>query len=255
MNTKGRLPVLGLAVLAMLVMTSCISTTTNVAPKTDNADAARKYYQLGARYFHNGNYELARDRLQRAVAFDPSLGIAHSVLALTFEQLDNVRLATEHHKKAVRAEPSNYIIRNAYAVFLCGQREFDQAREEFERAAGIPDNDDAEVTLTNAGVCFSNKPDFAQAETYFRRALDANPRYGEALLQLSFLMYQQKEYLPARAFMQRYFASNRATPEALYLAVQIETSLGNDRARTNYENQLLREFPRSAQARRVLAAS
>ncbi len=254
MNTKGRLPALGMAVLA-LVVTSCISTTTNVAPKTDDSDAARKYYQLGARYFHNGKFEMARDRLKRAIAFDPNLGIAHSVLALTFEQLDNKRLAAEHHRKAVRAEPSNHIIRNAYAVFLCGQREFEQARQEFERAARIPDNDDEEVTLTNAGVCFSNKPDVAQAESYFRRALDANSRYGEALLQLSFLMYQQEEYLQARAFMQRYFASNLATPEALYLAVQIEASLGDDRARSAYENRLLREFPRSTQARRVLAAS
>lgn len=250
----GRLPVSGLAVLG-LVVASCISTTTNVAPRTDDADTARKYYQLGARYYRNGNFEMARDRLQRAVAFDPDLGIAQSVLALTFEQLDNARLAAEHHKKAVRAEPSNHIVRNAYAVFLCGRREFDQAREEFERAAGITENDDAEMTLTNAGVCFSNKPDFAQAETYFRRALDVNPRYGEALLQMSFLMYQKEEYLQARAFMQRYFANNRATPEALYLAVQIETSLGDDRAREGYETQLLRDFPRSAQARRVLAAS
>ncbi len=255
MNIKGRLPVAGLAVLVMLVMTACISTTTNVAPETDDSDTARKYYQLGARYFHNGNYELARDRLQRAISFDPNLAIAHSVLALTYAQLDNERLAAEHHKKAVRAEPSNHIVRNAYAVYLCGRKQFDEAREQFERAARIPDNDDAEMTLTNAGVCFSSKPDLAAAEAYFRRALEENPRYGEALLQMALLMYQEEEYLHARAFMQRYLGSNRPTPEALYLAVQIETSLGDDRARETYENRLLREFPRSAQARRVLAAS
>lgn len=251
----GRLPVTGMAVLTFLVLASCISTTTNVAKETNDADAAHKYYQLGARYFHNGNYTLARDRLQRAIAFDPDLAIAHSVLALTFEKLDNERLAAEHHRRAVRAQPSKHNLRNAYAVFLCGRQQYDEAREQFERAAGIPENDDAEVTLTNAGVCFSNKPDYAQAEAYFRQALEENPRYGEALLQMSLLMYKTEEYLHARAFMQRYLANNRATPEALYLAVQIEASLGDDRARTNYENQLLREFPRSAQARRVLAAS
>ncbi len=255
MITTGRRPILGLAVLAMLAMTSCISTTTNVAPKTDDADAARKYYQLGAHYFHNGNYELARDRLQRAIGFNPNLAIAHSVLALTFERLGNERLAAEHHRRAVRAEPSNHIVRNAYAVYLCGRKQFEDAREQFDRSAAIRDNDDAEMTLTNAGVCFSNKPDLAQAEAYFRRALDENPRYGEALLQMAALMYRTEEYLQARAFIQRYFSSNRATPEALYLAVQIETSLGDDDARGTYETQLLREFPRSAQARQVLAAS
>lgn len=251
----GRLAVPAKTVLAMLVLAGCISTTTNVAPETDDADTARKYYQLGARYFQNGNYTLARDRLQRAVAFDPDLAIAHSVLALTFEKLDNERLAAEHHRLAIRAQPANPVVRNGYAVFLCGRKQYDEAAEQFERAAGIPENDDAEVTLTNAGVCFSNQPDYARAEAYFRQALEENQNYGEALLQMSLLMYKSEEYLHARAFMQRYLATNRATPEALYLAVQIETSLGDERARTNYENQLLREFPRSAQARRVLAAS
>ena len=48
-----------------------------------------------------------------------------------------------------------------------------------------------------------------------------------SLLQMSLLMYQQEEYLHARAFMQRYLASNRATPEALYLAVQIEKGIAS----------------------------
>lgn len=252
MTKTGRLAVLGLAVLAM---TSCISTTSNVAPEPDDADAARQNYLLGARYFHNGNYELARGPLQRAIAFDPDLAIAHSVLALTYEKLDNERLASEHHLKAVRAAPSNHNVRNAYAVFLCGRKRYDEARVQFEQAARVPENDDAEVTLTNAGVCMSGKPDYAQAEKFFRQALEESPKYAEALLQMSLLMYRVEEYLQARAFVQRYLASYRATPEVLYLAVQIEKSLGDERARTDYEDQLLREFPRSPQARSVLQDS
>lgn len=244
-----------IAAIALLVLAACVSTTTNVAPETDDDDAARQYYQLGARYFHNGNYKLARDRLQRALELDPDLAIAHSVLALTFEKLDNERLAAVHHEKAVRAAPDDHVVRNAYAVWLCGEGEYDDARSQFERAAGAPENDDAEVTLTNAGVCMSNKPDLVLAEGFLRRALEANPTYGEGLIQMSLLMYKTQEFLQARAFLQRYLAANKPTPEVLYLAVQIEKSLGDDRARSDYERQLLREFPNSVQARRVLQAS
>lgn len=240
----------GLAVATLLA--ACVSTTTNAPKEVDDREAARQYYQLGARYFKNGNYQLARDRLERAVKLDRNLAIAHSVLALTYERLDNSRLAAEHHEKAVRAAPRDHVVRNAYAVWLCGQKRYDDAVSHFERAAGSPDNNDPEVTLTNAGVCLATSADLDGAERYLRRALQENPAYGEALIQASLVMYRKQEFLQARAFLQRYLAANKPTAEVLFLAVQIERSLGDDRARTDYENQLLREFPNSIEARQVL---
>lgn len=244
-----------LACLAGLMLAACVSTTSNVPPEGDDKAAAQQYYQLGARYYKNGNYKLARDRLERAVKLDPGLAIAHSVLAITYERLDNSRLAAEHHQKAVRAAPGDHVVRNAYAVWLCGEERYDDARSQFERAADSPENDDAEVTLTNAGVCMANAGDLERAEQYLRQALDENPTYGEALIQTSIIMYKTQEFLQARAFLQRYLAANEPTPEVLYLAVQIERSLGDERARTDYENQLLRAFPNSVQARQVLQSS
>ncbi|HEX7720334.1 MAG TPA: type IV pilus biogenesis/stability protein PilW, partial [Woeseiaceae bacterium] len=219
---------------------------------SNDDNAAHQYFQLGARYFRNGNYDLARERLQRAIQLDPRMAIAHSTLALTYEQLDNVRLATEHHDLAVRYGPRDFNVRNAYAVFLCGQSRFDEAREQFARAVEIPENDNAEIMLTNAGVCMSQKPDYEQAEEFFREALVRRPNYGEALLQLTDLKYRTEEYLQARAFVQRFLASNRPTADALFLAVQIERELDDNRASTDYANQLLREFPDSRAARQVL---
>jgi type IV pilus assembly protein PilF len=239
----------------MIFLAGCVSTTTGVRPtESDDDNAAQQYFQLGARYFRSGNYELARQRLHRAIELDPRMGIAHSTLALTYEQLDNIRLATEYHAKAVRYEPNNFNVRNAYAVFLCGQKRYAEAGEQFERAVEVPENDNTEIMLTNAGVCMSQKPDYVKAEAFLRQALAEKPNYGEALLQMSLLKYRTTEFLQARAFLQRFLGSNKTTPEVLYLGVQIEKALGDDRASTDYSNQLLREFPNSDQARRVLRA-
>jgi type IV pilus assembly protein PilF len=97
-----------------------------------------------------------------------------------------------------------------------------------------------------------NKPDYEEAESFLRLALEENATYGEALIQMSLLKFRTEDHLHARAFLQRYLASNKATPEVLFLAVQIEKALGDDRASTEYMNRLLREFPESPQARRVL---
>lgn len=252
MNNSDRV---WLSMVAFLWLTGCISSTTGSSqPDADDDDAAQLNYELGARYYRNGNYELARDRLLYSIELEPKRAIAHSALALTYEQLGNIRLATESYQEAVKVAPRNFDVLNAYAVFLCRQQQFDEAEDYFDRAVNVPENDNAEIMLTNAGVCMAKKPDAARAEAFFRRALERRPNYSEALLQMALLQYSQEEYLRARAFLQRYLSSNPPSAAILYLGVQIETDLGDERARTAYEDQILRDYPTSAEARRILGS-
>ncbi len=251
MMTRAKL----LVVTAIIsILCGCVSSTTDVRRFQERDDAAEQNYKLGAQYFKNGSYELARDRLQRAIEYDSSMAGAHSMLALTHVQLGNTRLAAESFNRAVRLAPKDYNIRNAYAVFLCGQGNYDEAQKQFNRAIDARENDNPEVMMTNAGVCMAEKPDLALAERYFRQALERRPAYGEALLQLAALKHRIGDSLAARAFLQRYLAVNAATAVVLDLAIQIETELGDDRAATNYLNQLLRDFPDSPEARRTLTS-
>ena len=241
------------AMAAVLLIGGCISTTTGPPERSANqGDAAELNYQLGARYYRNGNYELARDRLMYSIELDPGRAIAYSTLALTYEQLGNMRLATESYEQAVRVAPRNYDVLNAYAVFLCRQQRYGEAEQYIERAISAPANDNPEVMLTNGGVCLAQKPDYDKAEAYFRRALEEKANYGEALIQLALLKHAVGDDLHARAFLERYLVANRADPGVLYLGYQIEDKLGDERARDDFAGRLLREFPTSAETKRVL---
>jgi type IV pilus assembly protein PilF len=220
--------------------------------EADEADAAELNYQLGARYYQNGKYDLARDRLLLSIELDPDSAITHSTLGLTYEALGNKRLATASYEESVRIEPRNYDVQNTYAVFLCNQRDFEAAKKHFNVAGTHPENDNAEVTLTNAGICMLQKPDPAAAEDYFRQALDRRANFADALLQLWLLKFKQEDFLASRAVLQRFMSTGKTTAGVLYLGAQIEEKLGDDRARTEYVNQLLRDFPTSAEARKVL---
>lgn len=242
-----------LIIVSCFAISACISTTTGRAPpEADSTDAADLNYQLGARYYQNGRYELARDRLLLSIKLDPRNPVTHSTLALTYEALGNLRLARESYEEAARVGPRNFDVQNTYAVFLCNQRDFAAAEKEFLKAATHPENDNGEVTLTNAGVCMAQKPDLDAAERLFRQALDRRSNYAEALLQLCLLKYRQEDYLGSRAFLQRFMSTSRSSASILYLGAQIETKLGDERARQEYEDQLLREFPTSPEARKVL---
>ena len=235
--------------LALMLIVSCVSSESTVRrfePSDD--DAAATNYQLGVRYYQNGSYELARDRLDRAIEIDSRMAEAYSLLALTYVALGNQRLATQNFNSAVRIAPGNYDVRNAYAVFLCRQREYDDALAQFDRAIRGRENDTPWIMMTNAGVCIAGKPDLARAEQYFRDALQRRPSHGEALLQMAALKHRTGDDLNARAFLQRYLAVGEESAGVLYLAVQIETKLGDQRAATDYTNRLLDNFPDSQEA-------
>ena len=247
---------IAVVILSGFLASACVSTTTGApAPEADAADASELNYQLGARYYQNGKYDLARDRLLLAIELQPKMAVAHTTLGMTYEALDNMRLATESYENAVRVAPRDFDVQNAYAVFLCRQRDFDGAREYFEKAAAHPKNDNAERTLTNAGLGMAQKPDAAEAERLFRAALDRRATYGEALLQMCLLKYREEEFMSSRAFLQRLMSSSPSTPGILLLAAEIEGKLGNERGREEYMNQLLREFPQSPEARKALSSS
>jgi len=246
---------IALALLTGLLVSGCVSSTTgSPKPEPDEADAADLNYQLGARYYQAEKYELARDRLMLAIEMDPKMAQAYATLGMTYEALENLRLATQAYEQAVKAAPRDFNINNTYAVFLCKQRDFSGAQEFFEKAASHPENDNAERTLTNAGLCMAQKPDLAEAERFYRLALERRSTYAEALLQLCLLKFQQEDYLAARAFLQRFTGVSPTTAGVLLLAAEIEGKLGNDRARSDYVDQLLRDFPESPEARRVISS-
>ena len=125
MKKSDRLALVG---IVGLLFAGCVQTTTvtsGVQPNADDSDAADLNYQLGARYFRNGSYELARDRLLYSIELNPKNATAHYTLALTYEALGNLRLATESYERSIRTAPRDHSVLNAYAVFLCKQRDFD----------------------------------------------------------------------------------------------------------------------------------
>ena len=236
----------------MLALSGCVSSTTGPPEtKPDDQDASDLNYQLGARYYFNGDYDLARDRLELSLEQDPDNAIAWSTLGLTYEAIGNMRLAEESFSKAVRVAPRDFQIQDNYATFLCRRGRPDEARKYFDKSIKAPTNDFAERTYTNAGVCMMQKPDYDAAEQYFRGALERRSTYPEALLQMSVLFFEKGDHLRARAFLQRYLEDNEVSAAILYHGIQIESELGDDSARREYTKRLLKDFPNSAEAQLV----
>jgi type IV pilus assembly protein PilF len=152
-----------------------------------------------------------------------------------------------HLRRASKLAPENPEVQNAYAVFLCKQGSVSEALKAFDKAAMVPLYRTPEVAYTNAGVCARGAGRLNDADTYFRKALAVNKNYDEALLQLASLNFDRGEYFPARAFVERYLQTYKATAEVLWLGVRIEQAMSNNAAAAKYAERLLSGFPDAAE--------
>jgi len=243
-------------VLSALVLTGCV--TTDDGDRRSEAspeEAARINYELGAEYIRQGNLELARERLERSVSQNPDLAVARATLALVYDRQGDVELADEQYSRAVRLAPGDASVQNTYAVFLCKRQRYEEAIEYFTRAASNTRYGTPEAALTNAGVCLQQKPDYVRAEQFLRRALQRNPGYSEALLQMASLSVERGNYLRARAFVQRYLAQHPPAPEILLIGVRAERALDDRDAAAGYAADLREQFPSSAEALQLIEES
>lgn len=240
-------------VSALVLLAGCIATTTGPRKsKPSDADAAQANAALGLNYMQQGNYELALDKLERALRQDPDMAAAHGTIAILYNRMGDQELAEKHYRRAIQLSPGDPELQNNYGVFLCASQRYVEAEKLFLRAAGNGRYRTPEAALTNAGVCARKQLEAEKAEGFFRQALAKNPRFAEALWQMADLGFERGNLLQARAFLERHMDNASATPEALWLGVRMEQSLGHDDVARNYAGRLKTEFPTSVQTRLLL---
>ncbi len=243
---------LALLCAAVVVLTACAGSGGTVNDRASASEAAVANMNLGAGYLRQGNYELAIERLQRALAQDPRLVQAHTTIALAYDQVGRQNEAETHHRRATQLAPTNGAAANAYAAFLCSrQNRWADAEPYFRRAAADANYGTPEVALTNAGICARDAGQVEAAEQNFRAALARNPRYAEALLNMMELTYQSGDYLQTRAFVQRYLDARPATAPVLLTCVNTERALNNAVAADRCEAQLRSAFAGSPELQQL----
>lgn len=219
--------------------------------ETETQKAVISNTSLGLEYMERGQYEVALSKLKKAVNQDPNYAPAQTVLAVLYERIGEKELAGKHYKKAYEASPRDGDVNNNYGVYLCQNGKPDQAILHFLAALDDPFYNSPSVALTNAGSCALGEGDYVRADEYLRSALKIEPDFPDALMNMSRLTFEQKNYLKARAFMQRYEAVSDHTAETLLLAYKIEMASNNAKAANAYKLMLENNHPDSDQTAEV----
>lgn len=246
------LPALVLLTAALALTGGCSSNPHRGDEESANTHAAAINTQLGTEYLNRGQYEVALDKLKRALREDDEFAPAHTVLGVLYEQLGENDQARKHYREAIRLQPDDGAINNNYAAFLCRQGQAREAEPYFQKALADPFYKTPAVALANAGVCVLDQGELDKAEAYLRKSLEYDPKFADALLPMANLTYRQQQYLKARGFLQRYEAVASPTPQSLMLGYRVEKELNNEKNVRHYGDELIDRFPKSQEAQEVM---
>lgn len=242
------------AVLVMcFMMAACVTTTSDGGrplKDEDPQDAAAKYnVQLGTAYLQQGNYALAKEKLERSLKQNPKDPDVHTSLGLLYDRTGDPKLADKHFREALRLSPDKPDLSNNYAIYLCKNGRVDEGVERFSAVAANKFYRTPEVALTNAGVCLRGAKRLEEAEKKFVGAIKARPNYSEPTVQLASLYLERKEIPQARRVVDVYLNAFRPQADVLYSAVTVARAANDKMSEEKYSRALRLDFPDSAQAR------
>lgn len=224
-------------------------TTMPVSKK--NQEAASVYLQLGVRYIDMDKLEVAKENLLMALDKSPQDPQIYNALGFLYEKLNNPKQAQSYYEDALDVSPDDWGIQNNLGRFLCLQKQYPQGLALLTQAMTTQLNDKQWLALTNAGLCHLGMKQQQSAKAYFKQALLLNPSYAPALQEMQKISYQNREYWPAKAYLQRYLSVAEHTASTLWVGMQTERALGNPALAQEYQKLLQDRFPLSEEARHL----
>lgn len=142
---------------------------------SDNHDiqrhqAAKARVDLALGYLAENNYSQAKLNLDKALEHAPSYYLVHSAFAYYYQKQGDAKSAEQNYQQAIKADGTQGDTYNNYGAFLCTEKRFAEAYQQFDLA-------------------LQAKNYYRQADTYENKVLCAlaenNPNlYQESLLQL-----------------------------------------------------------------------
>jgi len=204
---------------------------------------------LGIEYMRQGEYEKALEKLERAKLAEPEYAPVYNMSGVLYQTLGETEKAEENFKKSLRLDDANSDLLNNYGQFLCAEGRDDEALDRFLMAAVNPLYRSPEIPYVNAGMCAQMHERNREAEGYFLKALNFNPRFPSALIQMSEIEYNKTNYQKAHHYLAKYLEVARHTPKSLWLGIRIEKELGNKDALSSYALLLKIEFPDAEETR------
>jgi len=242
-----------MAAVAAVILAACVTKSSTPLHMANQKEAAADNVQLGIQYMNQGDLNLAKTKLDRALEEDPGNANVHSARAMLFERMNQLGKADEEFRSALKLAPHDPDVINNYAVYLCQNGRTDDGVKRFLEAARNPLYRTPSAAYTNAGVCLRAAKRDDEARADFNAAIQLRPNDAEATFQLATLDFDHAQLTAARSRIDGYIGSYVETPDLLLLGVRVARAQGDAVAAQRFARRLQLDYPGSDQVRALAA--
>ncbi|AZE69066.1 type IV pilus biogenesis/stability protein PilW [Pseudomonas synxantha] len=246
---------LALLLLVTGLVAGCVSSG-HVSPlQTDKGrDEARvAYVQLGLGYLRQGMSEQAKVPLKKALELDNDDADANAALAQVFQAQAEPELADRYFHKALASRPADPRLLNNYGSFLFEQKRYDLASRYFQQAAVDTLYPGRSRVFENLGVTSMHLGQRENARQHLEKALHLNSRQPRALLEMAELSYEDRHYVPARDYYERFSLLSGQNARSLLLGVRLATVHEEHDTAARFGQQLERLYPGTPEYQQYLS--
>lgn len=228
------------------------STDDDIKTASDQTAAdrlANTRMELAQAYLGRNQPTDALDQVKQALQAKPDNSAAYGLRGLIYAALGDNEHADESFHRAMQLAPHDADLMHNYGWTLCQQRRFDDADAQFKRAIAEPSYRSVSRTMLVQGICQARSGNGQEAERTLSRAYELDPANPTIAVNLSEVLYRNKQYERARFYIRRVNSRQElASAQTLWLAAQIEHRLGQAEQVKALGSQLRDRFPDSPEA-------
>jgi len=163
------------------------------------------------------------------------------------------KLADEHFRKALSSRPADARILNNYGSFLYEEQRYKEAYERFEQAAADTLYPERSRVFENLGMTASKLGQRDLAQQQLEKALRLNRQQPRALLEMAELSFEDRHYVPARDYYDRFSLLTEQNARSLLLGVRLAKVFEDRDKAASYGLQLKRLYPGTPEYQQYLS--
>jgi len=230
----------------VMALSSCVTTVDGYAEvKVDKKKVLNNQIELGMGYLGQKDREAARFHFIKALKIDKNSAEAISGMGLVSQYDGEPELAEKYFQRALKLKDNFAQGYNNYGSFLYGKNRFDEAYDNFTKAAAVVGYRNRSGALTNLGRAALQMKRIEKAQASFEHAVKLNPRQSIALIELADMYYVKEDYAESKKMLDQFEKVTRSTPRSLWLGIRIEQVFENKDKEASYALALKNLHPYS----------
>lgn len=250
--TYLRIIVCSIFSVVLLLVSGCATprfvSESDARAAADSPDVRRRIslrMQLAVEYYQAGQLQSALEEVRQVLLVSPNTASAYSLRALIQMDLNDTEHAEQNFQYAMKLEPKNSDVLNNYGWFLCQTNREKESIALFERVLSDRMYATPVKAMINAGVCSLRLKDIRNAERYFMLGYQEQPNNPSINANLAKIFFDRAQYEKARLYIQKVIKDEIFAADVLWLAIKIDSKLGDQSSVANLGTQLRRRHPNS----------